>query len=70
MPRDQLIDARGELDLRQVAAAGDQDKTSVREGVDEQFGINRRWRDAVFVALNISKGIVSQQRAVASRTQR
>ena len=52
MPRDQVIDPRRELHLRQVAAPGEHDETSVRQRGSEQFGIRRRWRDAIFFALN------------------
>jgi len=48
MRRDQVIDARRELYLRQVAAAGKHDETSVRQRGSEQFGIPRRRRNAVF----------------------
>lgn len=56
MRRDQVIDARRELHLRQVAAAGKHDEPSVRQRGSEQFGIRRRWRDAVFLALNHQQG--------------
>jgi hypothetical protein len=52
MRRDQVIDARRELHLRQVAAAGEHDETSVRQRSSQEFGIRRRRRDTVFLALN------------------
>jgi hypothetical protein len=45
---EQVIDARRELHLRQVASAGQHHETSVRQRCSEQFGIRRRRRDAVF----------------------
>ena len=48
MCRDQVIDLRRELNLRQVAAAREHDETSVRHRGNEQFGIRRRRRDAIF----------------------
>jgi len=58
MRRDQVIDPRWELNLRQVAAAGKHDETSVWQGGSERFGIRRRWRDAVLFALDHQHGIV------------
>ena len=57
MPRDQVIHARRELNLRQVAAAGEHNETSVRQCGSEQFGIRRRRRDPVFFALNHQQGL-------------
>ena len=56
MHSDQVIHVRGELHLRQVAAAGEHDETSVRQRGSEQFGIRRRRRDPVFLALNYQQG--------------
>ena len=56
MRRDQVIDPRWELNLRQVAAAGKHDETSVWQGGSERFGIHRRRRDAVLFALDHQHG--------------
>ena len=56
MRRDQVINGRRELNLRQVTAAGEHDETSMRERGSEQFSIRRRRRDAVFLPLNHQQG--------------
>ena len=56
MRRDKVIDARRELHLWQVATAGKHDQPSVRQRGSEQFGVRRRRRDAVFLALNHQQG--------------
>ena len=71
MRRDQVIDARRELHLRQMAAAGEHDETSVRQRDSQQFGIRYRRRDEVFLALNHQQGHRQpRQRGAASLPRR
>ena len=52
MRLDQVVNARGELYLGQMTAAGQHDETSVRQRGSKQFGIRRCRCDAVLLALN------------------